>query len=555
MYEQYSDKFKDIYDAVPVGKAFRLAFDSGLNQMRILSRDRSNVDEIVEAFSTANSSAFFTKQFGYAAQEKLYSINKFGYFSPGLVFDVLNWIKIHYGDLSFVAISKNCLNYINDILQPLKHILKDNKFEIVNLADENGRNNERKTQGLQEYVFRDYQKKSIEQLIFSGYGRGLIEVPTGGGKSFIISNFIWNLHKFVDNSLKVMIFVPNTQLVEQFYKDLIDYGYRKENLAKFCGALKAKERKQQDLANAKIIIANRQYVFKNKNLLPNIDVMVCDEVHSCTADSTLEYITRSTAKLKIGCSGTLPVDKYNYWKLIGAFGKVVYKEDVNDLQNRGFISKLKITLLDILDKKVENNRNYLFHLNANVKYHPDEFGNAEILFNDAYYSELDFYQKEYARIYEPVLKYLNSLDENILVLFDRIETGKGLFDITKELVLNKTAYYIDGSTEITLREDVRQQFEQNGNNILIGNVSILGTGINIKRLNHIVFLCNTKSNSRVIQSIGRTLRLHSSKQEAHLIDVCYNYKYSLKHYRERMQIYRNIYKKQQPDEVIRLEIN
>jgi len=123
-----------------------------------------------------------------------------------------------------------------------------------------------------------------------GYGRGLIEIPTSGGKSFIIANFIWNLHKHVDNKLKALIFVPNTQLVEQFYKDLLDYGYRKENLAKFCGAMKAKERKQQDLKNAKIIIANRQYVFSNASKLPKIDVLVVDEVHTANASVSKEFI-------------------------------------------------------------------------------------------------------------------------------------------------------------------------------------------------------------------------------------------------------------------------
>jgi len=41
----------------------------------------------------------------------------------------------------------------------------------------------------------------------------LIEIPTSGGKSFILANFIWNVHKLINPSYKVMIFVPNVQLV------------------------------------------------------------------------------------------------------------------------------------------------------------------------------------------------------------------------------------------------------------------------------------------------------------------------------------------------------
>ena len=54
-----------------------------------------------------------------------------------------------------------------------------------------------------------------------------------------------------------------------------------------------------------------------------------------------------------------------------------------------------------------------------------------------------------------MFSYLNTLDENILVLFDRIETGKSLFELAKELVPLKKAFYIDGATEVRVREEVR----------------------------------------------------------------------------------------------------
>ena len=46
--------------------------------------------------------------------------------------------------------------------------------------------------------------------MFTGHGRGLIEIPTAGGKSFIIANFIWNIWKNIDRNAKALILVPNT---------------------------------------------------------------------------------------------------------------------------------------------------------------------------------------------------------------------------------------------------------------------------------------------------------------------------------------------------------
>ena len=146
--------------------------------------------------------------------------------------------------------------------------------------------------------------------MFDGYGRGLIEVPTGAGKSFIIANFIWSILKNIDRHAKSLILVPNTQLVTQFYSDLIDYGYDKRDLAMFSGSLTKKEKSENDINTAKIVIANRQFIFKNRSLLPKFDVLVADEAHTCIAESTREFIDNLDAKVKVGCSGTLPRDLY-----------------------------------------------------------------------------------------------------------------------------------------------------------------------------------------------------------------------------------------------------
>jgi hypothetical protein len=64
------------------------------------------------AFSVDNSAAFFVSRYGYKTELKKYAINKFGYFSSGLLFEILEWIKDNFGSLAVVAISKNCNSYI-----------------------------------------------------------------------------------------------------------------------------------------------------------------------------------------------------------------------------------------------------------------------------------------------------------------------------------------------------------------------------------------------------------------------------------------------------------
>ena len=566
--EKYTDTFASIYEAVPQGKVFRFVYDKAMNQLRVICRDREAFEQLQYAFSVKNDAAFFSERYGYKAKDRLYAINKFGFFAPGLIFEVLSWIKTQYGGLSCIAMSSRCKSYVDDFLLPLKHCIKE-KFEVSNISEDVGRNNEIRNivsqkleSGIPEedikehpFEFREYQLKAIEELLFTGHGRGLIEVPTAGGKSLIIANFIWNILKHVNRNAKTLILVPNTQLVAQFYSDLIDYGYDSRDLAKFTGSLTRKEQKENDINAAKIVIANRQYVFKNKALLPKFDVLFADEVHQCVASATMEFINSLDCRIKVGCSGTLPRDQYQKWQVMGMFGRVVFVEEITNLQEQGYISKLDITLLRMRDREVDKDRSLLFSLNTNVRFNADAVmsGESDVMFNDAYIAEKEYFNKWYKDLYKPAFEYLISLKTNTLMLFDRIEIGTNLYEYAKELYIDKNVYYIDGSIDVHKREEIRAKFEESDGNLLIAQSAVMSTGVNIKRLSNLVFLTSSKAFSRTIQSIGRTLRLHSTKDKAHLIDLSWNTKYSQKHLEERLKIYKKMYHKK-PDKVVDLVV-
>lgn len=112
------------------------------------------MEQLRHDFSVDNPAKFFVSRFGYKTDDRLYQINKFGYFAPGLVFEVMEWILTNFGSLSCLSISKNCLRYIDDVLMPLKHYFaKDGIRAVVvsNIADDVGRNTELRNQRKQEY--------------------------------------------------------------------------------------------------------------------------------------------------------------------------------------------------------------------------------------------------------------------------------------------------------------------------------------------------------------------------------------------------------------------
>ena len=537
MFEQYSDSNLN-EELFPDGKLFRIMFDNVQLKWRILFKNNNDFNQLYESFSVPNPAAFYTKIYGYNANKNLYLVNNFGYFDLGFIFEIFKYLKLHFGSLEPLAMSKPARLFLKTFLLPLREFSQSrdrNDFKVSRLSE--------------KYILRDYQEAAIKSIIFDGNGRGLLELPTGSGKSFIIATFIQTLLDQYDSNLKSLIFVPNKQLVEQFYKDLLDYGFKEEDLGKLTGGMKKKE----ENSNAKIIIGNRQFLFNNKSKLPKIDVLICDEVHSISSNSqSHDFIEKLNCKIKIGCSGTLPKDKYDKYKLIGLFSRIFYTEDIVKLQEQGYLSQLNITLLNIIDKEVEKNRDLLFNLNSRFHYTEE----SDIAFNDAYNSEIDYIIHHYEKLYSPILEYSRSLNGNTLILFDRIEFGKNMFDYAKELKLRSESqiFYIDGQTSVNIREKVRQDFESTTNNILFAQVSIFSQGINIKNLTNLVMFASSKSVSRTIQSIGRTLRKHESKDKAKVIDCAFNFKYSQKHYRERQKLYKEFYNKSKPDLKIDIEV-
>ena len=536
-YEQYQDFILD-ENLFPNGKRFRITLDTTQLKWKLIALYKDDLDAIVEAFSAPNKTAYFSKMYGYSTPDKLYAVNMFGFFNLGLIFEIFKYLRQTYGSLDCLAMSKNAINFCKMFLTPLHEFATSrniSEFQVSNISS--------------KYALRDYQEKAIKSIIFDGYGRGLLELPTGSGKSFVIANFIYTLLQQYDCSLKTLIFVPNKQLVEQFYKDLLDYGYQKEDLGKLTGGIKVKDFNKY----AKIIIGNRQYLFNNKNMLPKIDVFVCDEAHSVAPNSTTyDFIEDINCKIKVGCSGTIPRDKYERWMLIGLFSKIFFTEEVQNLQSQGYLTNLNINVLSILDKQIDKDTTCLFNLKTTRKYSETN----DIMFNEAYNAELEYVTKNCEKLYSPVFDVIEKdMKGNILILFDRLEFGKNVYEFAKEKKFrNSEMFYIDGTIPVEDREHVRSVLENSENNILFAQAAVMSTGVNIKNLPNIIFMFQTKSPSRVIQSIGRTLRLHENKSESNVLDVVFNFRYSRKHFKERMKLYRDFYGKNKPDNIIQASV-
>jgi superfamily II DNA or RNA helicase len=161
-----------------------------------------------------------------------------------------------------------------------------------------------------------------------------------------------------------------------------------------------------------------------------------------------------------------------------------------------------------------------------------------------YQEELDFIVR-----YSPRNSFIANLalDQkgNTLILFNYVEKhGKPLHSLLLERInSNRKLFYVSGETDVDTREKVREITEKEKNAIIVASIGTFSTGINIRNLHNIIFASPSKSQIRVLQSIGRGLRKSEDGRDTKIYDIVddlhwkTNKNYTLQHAAERIKIY------------------
>lgn len=368
-------------------------------------------------------------------------------------------------------------------------------------------------------VAHEHQINGITKAL--RYKRRTLISSTSSGKSLIAYVIVRQL---LQKGLRGLIIVPTIGLVTQMANDFTDYssinGWDAE------GSIHKIFAGQEKKTKKPLVISTWQslYDLKDDKWFEQFDFIIGDEAQGFQAKSLgklMDALVNCT--YRIGMTGTLQDAKVHSLTIIGHFGPVLTVATNKEMMDKKISADLTIKCL-VLKHSADDS-----YLVSQMNYH----------------EEME-YLTQSERRNNFIRNLALSLNGNTLILFQFIDKhGKILFDkINKRLNdPNRLVYFVHGGTDIEDRETIRKIVEKETNAIIVASYGVFSTGVSIRNLHSIIFASPSKSKIRVLQSIGRGLRISETKSTMTLYDISDDLRvdnhvnYTLLHYVERIKLY------------------
>jgi len=352
--------------------------------------------------------------------------------------------------------------------------------------------------------------------------RCLLLSPTGSGKSLIIYALIRYYLDKIPKSKKVLIVVPTVSLVEQMVSDFADYSsVNGWSVDTNCHKIMAGESKTTD---KRVVVSTWQSLFKQpEKYFQQFSAVIGDEAHLFKSKSLTAIMSKlKDCPYRVGTTGTLDGTNTHRLVLEGLFGRAYEVTKTKELMEKRILSDLKIDCL--------------------LLSYPDL--DRQAVKRAKYQDEIRWIIGSQRRN-KFIADMCNRLKGNSLILFQFVEDhGKVLNSLVRACVPSeRKVFFVHGGTEAADREEIRKIVESESDAVIIASYGTFSTGISIRRLHNIIFASPSKSRIRVLQSIGRQLRVSQDKTVARLYDLGDDLSWktwknhTLRHMNERMKLY------------------
>lgn len=349
-------------------------------------------------------------------------------------------------------------------------------------------------------MLRDDQAESANIFLNKRYG--LMSLCTSYGKTLLCAA--------LSNALEVngrsIIIVPSTSLVEQSvetYKSVgLDVGGIHGSLKEF-GHTHTITTWQSLLK----IFDGKDEALKEK-ILSDLALVIADECHQSKEASKLKEMLCGPfcrVPYRLGLTGTIPKEDFESQAIVAALGPLIHHVPARVMQDKGILAKCVV-------HGISTKEDHVF------KTYPEESS---------------FLSKNPERI-KFIADSINSIKHNgnTLILVNSIDAGKELQKMIPE------SEFIYGKTKQNDRSKTYKSVHSQENKVIIATYKVAAVGINIPRIFNLVLIEPGKSFIRVIQSIGRAIRIAKDKNFARIFDISAQTKFSKRHLKSRKEYYK-----------------
>lgn len=357
------------------------------------------------------------------------------------------------------------------------------------------------------FKLRDYQQKAADASVLflldtKKKHNGLIVIPTGGGKSWVIADIANRLNS------NVLIFCPSKEILTQNYEKM-------QVICPFdCSVYSASVGQKQI---SRITFATIGSAINHMEEFQHFKYIIVDEAHLCNAKEGMYKTFFETVNCKVLGLTATPYrlssnqDFGSMLKFItrtrpALFKEVIYHVQVSTLLDMGYLAKL----------------NY-FPMN------PTGWNELNLKVNT---TGADYTDKSVQNLYEKI-DFYGFLVHVVQRLVNNQVTGikrKGILVFTRFLKeaeqLSRSipgCTIVSGDTSKKERENILESFKS-GEIPVVANVGVLTTGFDYPELDTIVMARPTMSLALWYQIVGRAIRPHPSKESGWVVDLCGNIK-------------------------------
>ncbi len=357
-----------------------------------------------------------------------------------------------------------------------------------------------------EIQLRDYQKAASDKAVAFLLNprikhNGLIVIPTGGGKSWIIADIA---NRVNDN---VLIFCPSREILIQNYEKM-------QKICPFDCSVYSASLGQKQIA--KITFATIGSAINHKELFNHFKYVLVDEAHLCNPKEGMykEFFQSMRCKI-IGLSATpyrlsSSRDFGSMLKFITrtrpcVFSEVIYQVQISTLLDMGYLAKLDYYAMNPIGWN---------ELNLKVNTSGADYTDKSVIRE---YERIDFYGF-LVHIVQRLMNPKSGVRRKGILVFTRFlkEAERLTWSIPGTAI-------VSGETPKKERERVLEAFKA-GEIPVVANVGVLTTGFDYPELDTIVMARPTMSLALWYQIVGRAIRPHPNKEAGWVVDLCGNIK-------------------------------